>query len=211
MCVLQVTVQQMPVYVLATVTFVLVLAQHIAAQQVLIYVLVTVISVLVQVQHITVQQMWRYVLEIVISVLVQVQHITDQQMWRYVLVTVISVLVQVQHIAAQQVMLFVLIQPPLVIVPEVALALIVRHVQFVIIMAAAVVPLAVPGGIAVAMVWPAGMAQIATVRHTHAALSLTGPAIINRTNSVTAPLINAAMCYTLHLSRNNVLIETFIV
>jgi len=131
MFVVQVIVQQVSAYVLATVISVLVQAQAIAVQQMLLYVLATVISVLVQVQYITVQQMLLYVLEIVISVLVLVQYITAQQVLAYVQATVIFVLVQKRHIIVQQVMLSVLTLLHRVPVQAVAQCLIVRHVLLV--------------------------------------------------------------------------------
>jgi len=101
---------------------------QVIAQQVLLYVLATVTPVLVLVPHIAVQQAPAYVLEIVIPVLVQVQTIAVLLLLLYALVTVIFVLVLVQHIAVQQVMLYAQIHLPRVAVQEAAQCLIVRHV-----------------------------------------------------------------------------------
>jgi len=101
---------------------------QVIVQQVSVYVLATVINVLVQVRAIAVQQMPVYVLATVMCVLVLVQHIAVQQVPAYVLAIVMSVLVLAQHIAVQQVLLYAQIQLHHVTVLAVAQHLIVNHV-----------------------------------------------------------------------------------
>ena len=94
MFVVQATVHQMPVYVLATVLPVLVQVQTIAVRPTTHYVLVIVMSALAQAQHIIVQQ-------IILFVLVTLAHVTVQAVAQCLIVThvlILMVYVELQHV-----------------------------------------------------------------------------------------------------------------